>query len=302
MCFKLDEDKERGLYTLYNNKGVYIKVLKSGAELIGLKFINSSDGLLYRDSDTGIPAEGWKNHATVLFPVVGRLKNSISKYNNKIIKFTKNHGLARYTEFKPVKYRLKKENASILLEMKSDNETKESYPFDFKFSIMYKIYNKKLKVIFRVKNLSKEEPLFFSLGWHPGFAVKGKWNLLVKSNIFNYYEVADNGLLTGKMSRINKDYFYKLIKSDLKKAVVLGIDDKKKRKIEFNNGKENIILKFQDFEFLGIWSEDSNKFICIEPWQGTDDFVEQKNFNEKLGIVNLKPGAEKKFKVTVKIK
>jgi len=104
------------------------------------------------------------------------------------------------------------------------------------------------------------------------------------------------------MSRINKDYFYKLIQSDLKKAVVLGIDDKKKRKIEFNNGKENIILKFQDFEFLGIWSEDSNKFICIEPWQGTDDFVEQKNFNEKLGIVNLKPGAEKKFKVTVKIK
>ncbi len=301
--FELISNEKNGIDVLENkDEGIRLKFLRLGAEIVEYKIPGLQNGLFYRDGDISNPAGGWKNHATILFPVVGRLKDNKSKYGKKIISFKKNHGFARSFVFELEKYKLGTDKAMISYSMESNEELREQYPFDFKFNVVYKISGNKLAVKFKVKNRSNDEPIYFSIGWHPGFAVYGKTSFKLKSHKFFYYKVGGNGLLTGEKIEIHKDYFYKLIRGSLNKALIFEFIEKRERSLIFNNGKIDIKLKFRDFPFLGIWSENKDKFICIEPWHGADDFEEQPQFDEKLGIVKLEAGKSKKFKVDIVVK
>ncbi len=297
-------NKQNGNVDIIKNEKykVEIYINRVGAELIGWKIGEKKYGVLYRDGEIAPPPKGWKNHATILFPVVGRLKNNISKYDSKIITFKKNHGFARDYLFSPISIILKKKSASITYLMKSDDNLKKYYPFDFNFYVTYIIKKDKLKVKFIVENLS-QEVLYFSLGWHPGFVIYNESSYLqFKGKNLIYYKVSENNLLTGEKEVIDKVKFNQLLLGDIKKALIFEIKEKKYRKLLFYNGLFKIFIKFKDFPFLGIWSEDKKRFICIEPWHGTDDFENQTPFDEKLGIISLKKRKKKTFSIELRIK
>ena len=67
---------------LHAESGTEVMLNRLGAELIGYRVVDQVRGitipLMYRDSLPEKPETGWKNHATVLFPIVGGLKNKVS--------------------------------------------------------------------------------------------------------------------------------------------------------------------------------------------------------------------------------
>ncbi len=54
------------------------------------------------------------------------------------------------------------------------------------------------------------------------------------------------------------------------------------------NAKPYILVDFEDFPSLGIWTKDQAPFVCIEPWFGYSDTSSNSgNLFEKEGILIL---------------
>ena len=58
-------------------------------------------------------------------------------------------------------------------------------------------------------------------------------------------------------------------------------------------------VRFPDYPHLGLWSDASAPFICIEPWQGMDDAVDPEPFDRKFGIQILPPGRSETYRASI---
>ncbi len=65
------------------------------------------------------------------------------------------------------------------------------------------------------------------------------------------------------------------------------------------HSKIKTTLTFNDLPHLGIWGLKDSPYICIEPWQGCDDHLNQEKFDEKFGIANLSAGSTGKHTITI---
>src|SRR4051812_17826544 len=97
------------VYNLNSDK-LSVSINSKGAEIASVK----RDGMEYMWQ---AKPDVWPRHAPVLFPIVGKLKNgSLSQ-----------HGFARDKEFTCVS----QDKGAISFRLKSDEETKKIFPFDF---------------------------------------------------------------------------------------------------------------------------------------------------------------------------
>ena len=129
---------------------IEIKTVNKGAELVSIKF-NGEEKM--HDGESF-----WNKHAPVLFPIVGKLKDSKTVIEDNVYEMGQ-HGFARDMEFEKVS-----ENAYVL---KSNDETLKKYPYKFEFYISYEITddtvitkykvinndNKKINVIILLENI-----------------------------------------------------------------------------------------------------------------------------------------------------
>lgn len=74
------------------------------------------------------------------------------------------HGFARDREFT----RISGTDTEIWLALDSDVETRKSYPFDFRLELGYRLKDRTLEVLWRVKNTDSRK-IWFSIGGHPAF-------------------------------------------------------------------------------------------------------------------------------------
>ena len=106
----------------------------------------------------------WTRHSPVLFPVVGRCKNYELRYQGKTYTIPQ-HGFCQDAVFDI-------ESASethITFSLRATDETRKMYPFEFSFFVSYLLDGDALKVSYLVKNEDPDQPMYFSLGGHPGF-------------------------------------------------------------------------------------------------------------------------------------
>ena len=305
--YSFSRDADRGIDTIRCPRAASsISVARKGAELVSYRVPDPRGsgtlGLLHRDGDVSVPESGWKNHATILFPVVGRLKGGESRLGGKRIRFERNHGFARDTLFEPAGYGVRGNRAFLAYSMRSSVETRKSYPFDFRFDVVYELEGEKLRIAFRVANTSREEDLWFSCGWHPGFALSGPdFSLDLPAKNIRRLAVGEANLLTGGETAISGREVARAARGDLSRALVLRIPEKAERTCSLTDRGRRIRLyiSFGDFEFLGLWRDGDAPFICVEPWQGTDDCESQAPFDRKLGIIRLAPGAARAFRAAL---
>ncbi len=100
--YQLHQNEGLGIDELTDeHSGLRIQVNRHGAELVSLARRGADGrwtGFLYRDGETGIPAEGWKNHATVMGYFIHRLKDEHSLYRGKVIRGG-THSFLRHKDF-----------------------------------------------------------------------------------------------------------------------------------------------------------------------------------------------------------
>ncbi len=277
------------IYSLENSM-ISIAVSSKGAELQSI--IHKDFGLEYIWS--GDP-KFWGKKSPVLFPVVGALKNNSYQYKRNTYRLSR-HGFARDMEFDVTE----QNEDGITFTLNSNEETFAQYPFQFSFSVRYKLDGNRVNVIYIVRNTGNEEMLF-SAGGHPAFKIP----LIDGTSFEDYYlefnhfenasrwSLSKEGLIedysipvlehTNKLP-LKKSMFYEdaLVFKELVSKSILILSDKTSHGLKLN---------FKGFPYLGIWSAKDADFVCIEPWCGIADNVNASGeLSEKEGINTLAPG------------
>ena len=246
----------------------------------------------------------WPRRAPILFPIVGVLKDSKAESAEGTISLAR-HGLARLNEFKVVE----QSTSSVTLQLKSTEETRKAYPYDFELKLIFSVDGDTLTQTYEVTNPGNVV-LPFTLGAHPAFNIPipgveasslDQYHLLFTRSWTSYGpSITDEGLCdytTPQRLVVDSDTLplsWELI--DREKTITL--EDVPDRRItlaanaEASSETHGIQMDFEGFDYLGIWSAAPGcPFVALEPWCGIADTVDCDGiFEHKPGIISLEPG------------
>lgn len=261
--------------------------IKSSTAGAGLTSI-ACDGIEYLWQ--GDP-EYWSGQSPVCFPICGSLRGDRATCGAGEVSGINRHGFARKSEFELVNA----EADSIDYVLKSSDATRAIYPYDFAFTLGYRLSGRTLTFSYTVENTGSVDMPFF-IGGHPAF----RCPLLPGEDYTDYvieFEkeeyanccfplMAEPTLLDDGNRRVIMDHT-KVLKLDHSLFLHDGLvfDDLSSRHLTYRNpatGK-GVKIDFEDFENLVIWSTDKPaEFVAIEPWNGysttsaEDDVLEHK--------------------------
>lgn len=260
-----------------------IKTVKKGAELVSIK---TDDGIEKMHDGESF----WNRHSPVLFPIVGKLKDGKTIIDGNEYEMGQ-HGFARDMEFEEIE-----ENSYVL---KSNEETKTRYPYDFELYISYEVNENKVITKYKVVN-KDSKTIYFGLGGHPAYACEytsGKYRLEFEDieDRLEIYQLED-GLLKKNPEKLSKYFRENRIFLDEKtfEKDALIIKNINSSKVYLKTETKTVFaFEFKGFPFLGVWSKPGAPFVCIEPWQNhTDDVDASGNFVDKENILKLEPNEE----------
>jgi galactose mutarotase-like enzyme len=277
------------MFTL-ENELLKVEVSPRGAELQSI--VNKTLGLEYLWN--GDPAF-WSKRSPVLFPIVGSLKNNSYSYQGKSYQLPR-HGFARDMDFQP-----EKQTASeISFLLRSSEETRKNYPFDFEFRVRYQILGDELSTEYMVTNTGSGL-MYFSVGGHPAFRLPLDSNTEFSDYYLKFEEtenlqrwpISKDGLIQLQPVPVLEDSNRLNLKKSLfyQDALVFKYVASSEISLISGKSKHGILFQMGEFPFLGIWSFKDADFICLEPWCGIADSV---NSNQQLeakeGIEKISPG------------
>lgn len=279
-----------------SNGKVTAVISDKGAELQSIAY-NGSEYLWQGDP------KFWNRHAPVLFPFVGRCKNDVYTYAGKVYKMGQ-HGFARDNVFELVNYT----DSTALFCLKSNEELKKVYPFDFEFYVEYSAVGNTLQIDYRVTNKG-EKAMFFSVGSHealncPLVAGERFEDYILTFNCperLDRYFLEDG--LVGTVSEPFVDLGQEFVldhKTFDKGAAVLKNIKSNKVTLKSRVSGRGAEVSFDGFRNLGIWQAKDAPFLCIEPWMGISDSVQFcDDLPNKKDIVRLNTGADYNCRHTI---
>ena len=249
-------------------------------------------------------ANWWPRRAPILFPIVGVLKDSKAESAEGTVSLAR-HGLARLNQFEVVEQSV----SSVTLQLKSTEETRKSYPYDFELKLIFSVAGDTLTQTYEVTNPANVV-LPFTLGAHPAFNIPipgveaaslDQYYLLFTHSWTSYGpSITDDGLCdytTPQKLIVDSDTLplsWELI--DCEKTITLeDVPDRRitlAANVEASSEAHGIQMDFEGFDYLGIWSAAPGcPFVALEPWCGIADTVDCDGiFEHKPGIISLEPG------------
>jgi galactose mutarotase-like enzyme len=282
---------------LYNleNALASVEVDSQGAELSGFTLVSTGRQYIW-----AAEPEVWARHAPILFPIVGKLKMNEYRYKDKTY-YLPQHGFARDMAFT---LRAQSEN-SLEFELKESEATLKVFPFQFVLRVKYVLVGTCLNISYTVLNPSETEPLYFSIGAHPGFNTQANPD---ESKPNYYLEFSEPETLyrvpleAGLLLEPETEPF-------IENATRIPLTDSlfARDALVFENHKSGAMaLKCEQSTYsvqigikapyLGIWAKDGAPFVCIEPWEGIADSKQASGqFADKKGIKFLAPGGSFAF-------
>lgn len=308
MAYTVEKEFKEGYDRLVNNDtGTSAVIKRLGAEVIAYDVFDRKSGkllpLLWNNGKENLPFEGaWKNHSTILFPIVGGLKNDKSKTTTgETITLQGNHGFARYSIFELVSAETV-DSAKATYRIGASAETKKSYPFDFELTLIYELKEDSLSLTFQIQNHDKKV-LPCQFGWHPGFSTdlglggkRADWTLSFPEGLYKQYLVLDTGdsFLTGETKVHSFNGSIPLDEHSLYCTLMYDVVNTANRRVRMYNNKlqRGVEVLFHDFPQIGFWANKGQEYLCIEPWQGLDDHEEQEPFDKKVGMLLIPTGGK----------
>lgn len=282
------------MITTISNSNLTAQIKHLGAELCSLKN-NSNKEYIWNAN----PAF-WGKHSPVLFPIVGTLKNNSYTFENQEYHLSR-HGFAREMEFNLIE----KSESSATFSLTSTSKTKEIFPFDFDLHLIYTLEDNKLKIAYKVFN-SNNKTMPFAIGAHPAFDLPHNfenYSLAFEKEEPHSYYLLEEGLISNSTNalELNKNSLalhYPLFENDA--LVFKNIASKSITILE--NSNPFLKVNFSNFPDLGIWTPPNAPFICIEPWFGYSDTVDQSgSILNKEGIQLLEANAHFNAEFSIEI-
>lgn len=283
-----------------SNSLLKASVTKTGIELSSVKSKKTDLEYIWQ-ADPAI----WANHAPVLFPIIGALKNGRYRFDGEFYELPK-HGLVRYNDKIEL---IKQTDDSLLFSLFWNDDSFKNYPFKFEFQTLYSLSGSTISVKHTVLNHGAQD-MYFSLGGHPAFNCP----LFEGESYSDYYLEFDqieqasaylldeSGLVSEKkLTLVDKSNTLKLHKHLFDNDALIFRDLKSRRvKLVSSRTGDILTMTYEGFPYLGVWAKPKAPFVCIEPWQGIADAEEtDQEFKRKEGIMTLKPGQKHRAEYSV---
>ena len=237
----------------------------------------------------------WGRHAPVLFPNVGKHYGNHYRIGDKEYA-SKQHGFARDTDFTCIDSTLD----SVTHQIRSTEETKEVYPFDFVLRIRHILKGRTLTVSWKVANNSDTD-MYFAIGGHPAFRVpvlpdtrRSDYRLTFDGQESLTYLLLDPESGTAKAEEkatLKLENGTCQIEDHMFDHDALVFDNQITRAgIQLPDGTPYLELRCVGFPNFGIWSASQDApFVCLEPGMGRcDDYGFTGDLSEKPFINHLK--------------
>lgn len=274
------------------NENLQLAVSSKGAEIQNLT--HKGQEYLWQ----GDPSY-WSGRAPILFPACGAFNKESYTHQGKEYHMPK-HGFASASDFSLKK---KTENSCTFL-LKSNEDTKVFYPFDFEFEAVFALDGDKLHIDYKTLNTGTSD-LFYAAGAHEAYACP--------EGIENYRlifpldeELRSNLIIDNALSRqtaaIPTENRILWLKEDYFEIDALIFEKLKSKSVILDNPNNDIAIKvsFEDFPHLLIWSRPGAPYICIEPWHGFPDYPDSKTeLSSKQSMLKLSPGKGKSLRHTI---
>lgn len=275
------------------NHFIKIEVSPTGAELQSLYSKVTEMEYLWQPG-----GDIWPHHSMLLFPNPGRINGDRTIIGGKVYPASM-HGFVNDMEFEV----LEADGEHILLQIGATEETRKSFPYEFRFQVEFSLKGEVVVQKFRVVN-DDNKIIYFSFGAHPGFYCPialdecgDDYSLVFDSpQYINQFELEEGTrLLTGnKMTWLQgeteknlSDHYFDDGPQLLEGVQADFITLKSKRSGHF------VELGIKDFPYMCLWGVGERMSImCIEPWCGTSDLADTDHVWEtKLGIETVDVGA-----------
>lgn len=266
----------------------------TGAELISAKNSRGEEFIWQAN------AEYWGNHAPLLFPVCGRLKNFYYVYEGKKYELGI-HGFLRFLEFDVIEA----DDSHVVMTVSENAETLKQYPFNFNVTVSFKAEKCKLLSSYVVKNNSAKV-MPYAFGLHPGF------NLFDGYGLDDYKVVFDKSVFLERTElekypngpeflpiEVEGGVFYP--KSEVIKridTIVLKNVGTHSRLICDKSGHEIEMSFSENLPLYCIWKNSSAdaRYVCLEPWTTEPArHVEEEHLSTRENMRFLKPAESERF-------
>jgi len=274
-----------------------------GAQLASIRTRDGEEYLWQGNADI------WARRAPILFPFIGRLKDSTYQLQGTPYTIS-THGFARDMEFAVTEQAADR----VSFQLTDTPQTQLVYPFAFTLTVTYALKGNVLTKTHRVVNRSSRDMLY-ELGAHDGFRVPvGEGSTMADYTIrlpgvdsVRFYGMDENLMLTPKGEEIP------LTGSALPltpatfglDTMILATPPQAQALLCDRQGNPRVGLTFPDFPYLGLWTQAKpfdTGYVCIEPWSTLPDgTLMGRELGEKTGIRRLAPGQEEELSYTTTI-
>lgn len=290
-------------YTIANDK-ISVTVSTVGGELQSIRHADGTEFLWQGN------AEYWSGRAYNLFPIVGRLTEGKYVYEGKEYEMNL-HGFLRKTEMDVVSV----EADRMVLRLAANEKTLAMYPFDFEYTLEYKLDGNGVVSTVTVRN-NGEVLMPFAVGGHPGFNVpfnKGEGEFedyylefdcirqprAIKTSPTCYilHETAEYPLKDGRIIPLRHDLFDNdaIMLENVCTAVTLRSD----------KSAHSLRVEYPDMKYVGLWHKPLSDapYVCIEPWTSLPAYDnEVDDLATKRDMFKLAAGMSYTNKMVIRIK
>ncbi|SCY02461.1 Galactose mutarotase [Nonlabens sp. Hel1_33_55] len=292
------------LHTIQNDL-LTCSVSSNGSEIRSLKKKETDKEYIWQ-----IDESVWASSSPVLFPAIGKIKGDKITYNGKDYAMTK-HGIIRH-------------NDDMLFEQHSDSkcsftlnsspETLVKYPFMFSFTVVYELVSNQLKMTYHIKNKG-DVPMYFSCGGHTAYACPLTNGKKLEDYVIEFpngkslkaVTLGDSGLLSDEIRKIPiENSALPLSKTlfDRDALIFVNVDyDWVRLRACLPDRQESgknkgLMVKFEGYPNLALWSKPGADYVCIEPWLGLPDSEDESTeISEKSSYQSIAAGSQ--FSITI---
>lgn len=282
-----DKDFYENIVLKDTESDITVKITPEKGGMITSIVKNGREYIYIDDKTYGNPGRG---HCAVpvLFPALARTKDEAVTFDGQKYKMEK-HGLVHSCKWDIIETDTSN-SASATISVKSNEETKKSYPFEFEVRLKFSVKGNSVTIAQEYINCS-DKLMPFTFGFHPYFTVSSLDNLEFDLNAKQVLDVTDNKEI------------YKPFNGDIDVDLVTGIGaiyTDTKNYTSFTDKKDNISVTVrydENFKYVVLWSNMPDKFICVEPWSSIPNAL-----NTGVDVTKLEPHTSLKAVYSIDIK
>ncbi len=251
----------------------------------------------------------WSGVAPLLFPIIGALRNDQYRYQGQSYTMPR-HGFFRHSTPDLMRH----SRDELRFRLQDSPATRLSYPFAFRLGVRFALEDNSIVTTLTLHNPGTV-PMPFALGAHPAFRVPlGQAESESEEESYEDYalhfandrEISVYALEDGLLGRTARtielpDGVLALDQNMFNNdALILKSLRSRELRLAGINSNASIRLSYEGFSQLGIWAAPGADFLCIEPWLGHADTVDDSgDIMEKEGIHFLAPDETKRLRMQV---